>query len=207
MTDGQPHPLARAVRPLPRRPDDRARHDDRERRAAVDPGGPRLHGDLARLGRERLPAHLRRLPAARRPARRPLRPPAAVPDRASRSSRSPRSPAASSTSQGLLVAARAVQGLGGAVVSAVALSLIMTLFTEPAERAKAMGVFGFVAVRRRHDRRARSAACSPTRSTGTGSSSSTSRSASPSCALSLRLLPAARGAGRDGRLDVAGAIT
>ena len=37
-----------------------------------------------------------------------------------------------------------MQGLGGAVVSAVALSLIMTLFTEPAERAKAMGVFGFV---------------------------------------------------------------
>ena len=49
-----------------------------------------------------------------------------------------------STTQGLLVAARAVQGLGGAVVSAVALSLIMALFTEPAERAKAMGVFGFV---------------------------------------------------------------
>jgi EmrB/QacA subfamily drug resistance transporter len=49
-----------------------------------------------------------------------------------------------STTQGMLVGARAVQGLGGAVVSAVALSLIMTLFTEPAERAKAMGVFGFV---------------------------------------------------------------
>jgi EmrB/QacA subfamily drug resistance transporter len=48
------------------------------------------------------------------------------------------------TSQEFLVGARAVQGLGGAVVSAVALSLIMTLFTEPAERAKAMGVFGFV---------------------------------------------------------------
>jgi EmrB/QacA subfamily drug resistance transporter len=47
-------------------------------------------------------------------------------------------------SQGTLVVARAVQGLGGAVVSAVALSLIMTLFVEPAERAKAMGVFGFV---------------------------------------------------------------
>src|SRR6476619_740976 len=43
-------------------------------------------------------------------------------------------------SQGFLVGARAVQGLGGAVVSAVALSLIMTLFTEPADRAKAMGV-------------------------------------------------------------------
>src|SRR5512132_3192937 len=49
-----------------------------------------------------------------------------------------------STSQGMLVTARAVQGLGGAVVSAVALSLIMTLFTETAERTKAMGVFGFV---------------------------------------------------------------
>jgi EmrB/QacA subfamily drug resistance transporter len=50
-----------------------------------------------------------------------------------------------STTQGMLIAARAVQGLGGAVASAVALSLMMTLFTEPAERAKAMGVFGFVA--------------------------------------------------------------
>ena len=49
------------------------------------------------------------------------------------------------TSQAMLVGARAVQGLGGAVVSAVALSLIVTLFTEPSERAKAMGVFGFVA--------------------------------------------------------------
>jgi EmrB/QacA subfamily drug resistance transporter len=49
------------------------------------------------------------------------------------------------TSQAMLVGARAVQGIGGAVVSAVALSLIVTLFTEPAERAKAMGVFGFVA--------------------------------------------------------------
>src|SRR3954470_22076909 len=36
-----------------------------------------------------------------------------------------------STTQGLLVAARAIQGLGGAVVSAVALSLIMVLFTQP----------------------------------------------------------------------------
>src|SRR5438105_6198296 len=42
-----------------------------------------------------------------------------------------------STTQGLLVAARAVQGLGGAVASAVALSLMMTLFTAPAHRANA----------------------------------------------------------------------
>src|SRR3954453_1181638 len=48
------------------------------------------------------------------------------------------------TTQGVLVAARAVQGVGGAVVSAVALSLMMTLFTDAAERAKAMGIFGFV---------------------------------------------------------------
>ena len=47
-------------------------------------------------------------------------------------------------SQALLIVARAVQGLGGAVVSAVSLSLIMNLFTEPQERAKAMGIYGFV---------------------------------------------------------------
>jgi EmrB/QacA subfamily drug resistance transporter len=48
------------------------------------------------------------------------------------------------SSQEMLVAARAVQGIGGAVVSAVAFSLLMTIFTEAADRAKAMGVFGFV---------------------------------------------------------------
>uniref|UniRef100_C6BL00 Drug resistance transporter, EmrB/QacA subfamily n=2 Tax=Ralstonia pickettii TaxID=329 RepID=C6BL00_RALP1 len=46
--------------------------------------------------------------------------------------------------QGLLITARAVQGLGGAVVSAVSLSLIMNLFTSPSDRAKAMGIYGFV---------------------------------------------------------------
>src|SRR2546421_4129600 len=49
-----------------------------------------------------------------------------------------------SSSQTILIAARAAQGLGGAVVSAAGLSLMMSLFTEPAERAEAMGVFGFV---------------------------------------------------------------
>ncbi|MBX4191086.1 DHA2 family efflux MFS transporter permease subunit [Candidatus Saccharibacteria bacterium] len=48
-------------------------------------------------------------------------------------------------SQVPLIASRAIQGLGGAIASAVGLSLMMDLFTEPAERAKAMGVFGFVA--------------------------------------------------------------
>jgi len=49
------------------------------------------------------------------------------------------------TSQAMLVSARAIQGVGGAVASAVSLSLMMNLFTEAGERAKAMGVFGFVA--------------------------------------------------------------
>ncbi len=49
------------------------------------------------------------------------------------------------TSQEFLVVARSVQGVGGAVASAVSLSLMVNLFTDPGERAKAMGIFGFVA--------------------------------------------------------------
>src|SRR5256885_4564892 len=48
-------------------------------------------------------------------------------------------------SQVMLIGSRALQGFGAAIVSAVALSLIVTLFTEPTERAKAIGVFGFAA--------------------------------------------------------------
>ena len=47
--------------------------------------------------------------------------------------------------QTVLIIARALQGFGGAIVSAVAFSLIITIFTEPSERARAMGLFGFVA--------------------------------------------------------------
>jgi EmrB/QacA subfamily drug resistance transporter len=111
-----------------------------------------------------------------------------------------------STTQGLLVAARAIQGLGGAVVSAVALSLIMNLFTEPAERAKAMGVFGFVMA-------------------GGGSIGVLLGGVLTDLlswhwiflvnvpigavvyALCLKLLPAERGTSAGGRLDVAGAVT
>jgi EmrB/QacA subfamily drug resistance transporter len=110
------------------------------------------------------------------------------------------------TSQGFLVAARAVQGVGGAIASAVALSLMMTLFTEPAERAKAMGVFGFVAA-------------------GGGSIGVLLGGVLTDsldwhwiflvnvpigvlvCALSLRLVPASDGSAAAGRLDVAGAVT
>ena len=48
------------------------------------------------------------------------------------------------TSQTTLIWARAVQGLGGAVVDAVALALIMNMFTDPGERAKVMGVCGLI---------------------------------------------------------------
>jgi EmrB/QacA subfamily drug resistance transporter len=110
------------------------------------------------------------------------------------------------TTQGLLVGARAVQGLGGAVVSAVALSLIVTLFTEPAERAKAMGVFGFVA------------AGGGTIGVLLGGILTDTLSwhwiflvnvpiGAAVFALSRLVLPGGRGQAPAGRLDVAGAVT
>ena len=48
-------------------------------------------------------------------------------------------------SQGMLVGARLVQGAGGALTSSVILGIIITMFTEPREQAKAIGVFSFVA--------------------------------------------------------------
>src|SRR2546421_7153093 len=110
------------------------------------------------------------------------------------------------TTQAMLVAARAVQGVGGAVASAVSLSLTMTLFTEPGDRAKAMGIFGFVAA-------------------GGGSIGVLLGGVLTAAldwhwiflvnlpigvlvvALALRLLPAARAESAQRRLDVAGAVT
>jgi EmrB/QacA subfamily drug resistance transporter len=48
-------------------------------------------------------------------------------------------------SQGVLIAARFVQGAGGALASAVVLGMIVMMFPEPREQAKAIGVYGFVA--------------------------------------------------------------
>jgi EmrB/QacA subfamily drug resistance transporter len=48
-------------------------------------------------------------------------------------------------SQGWLVAARFVQGTGGAMTSAVILGVIVTMFPERREQAKALGIYGFVA--------------------------------------------------------------
>src|ERR671932_1704339 len=46
-------------------------------------------------------------------------------------------------SQAMLVAARFVQGVGGALTSAVVLGMIVTLFPEPREQARAIGVYAF----------------------------------------------------------------
>jgi EmrB/QacA subfamily drug resistance transporter len=109
-------------------------------------------------------------------------------------------------SQEFLIAARAVQGLGGAIVSVVALSLTMIMFTDQAERAKAMGIFGFVL-------------------SGGGTAGVLLGGVltdlfswhwiflvnipvgAAVVALSLILLPGERGPGEGGRLDLAGAVT
>jgi len=47
--------------------------------------------------------------------------------------------------QGMLIGARFVQGVGGALSSAVVLGMIVKMFPEPRDQAKAIGVYGFVA--------------------------------------------------------------
>src|ERR1700733_4677041 len=48
-------------------------------------------------------------------------------------------------SEATLIAARFVQGVGGALTAAVILGMIVTMFPEPGEQAKAIGVYSFVA--------------------------------------------------------------
>jgi EmrB/QacA subfamily drug resistance transporter len=52
---------------------------------------------------------------------------------------------AASQNQEMLIGARFIQGLGGALASAVILGMIVTMFPEPGAQAKAIGVYGFVA--------------------------------------------------------------
>ncbi len=109
-------------------------------------------------------------------------------------------------SQPMLVVARAIQGLGGAVVDAVSLSLIMDLFTETRDRTRAMGVYGFV--------------CSAGGSLGALLGGFLVNAFDwhwiflvniplgvGVIALSLRLLPAARSTDAERHLDVGGAVT
>ena len=48
-------------------------------------------------------------------------------------------------SQETLIVARFLQGVGGALTSAVILGMIVTMYSEPREQAKAIGVYSFVA--------------------------------------------------------------
>jgi EmrB/QacA subfamily drug resistance transporter len=50
-----------------------------------------------------------------------------------------------SLGQEMLVAARFIQGVGGALTSAVILGMVVTMFSEPRERARAIGIYSFVA--------------------------------------------------------------
>lgn len=50
-----------------------------------------------------------------------------------------------SISPEMLVAARFIQGVGGAMTSAVILGMVVTMFSEPRERARAIGIYSFVA--------------------------------------------------------------
>ena len=50
-----------------------------------------------------------------------------------------------SQTEGMLIVARFVQGVGGALAAAVVLGMIVTMFPNPREQAKAIGVYGFVA--------------------------------------------------------------
>lgn len=50
-----------------------------------------------------------------------------------------------SINQEMLVAARFIQGVGGAMTSAVILGMVVTMFSEPRERARAIGIYSFVA--------------------------------------------------------------
>src|ERR1700737_3674033 len=50
-----------------------------------------------------------------------------------------------SQSQAVLIAARFAQGIGGALTSAVILGMVVTMFPEPGEQGRAIGVYSFVA--------------------------------------------------------------
>ena len=118
---------------------------DRQRRAALDPGRPRLLRHRPAVGRQRLHADLRRLPHARRPRLRPLRPPRGLPRRHRAVRRSPRCSAPLADSQALLLGARALQGIGGATISPAGLAIIASSFAEGSERNRALGVWGAMA--------------------------------------------------------------
>ena len=109
--------------------------------------------DQPAMGGDRVRAHVRRLPAARRPGRGSARPPPDPDGRARPCSPPRRWRARSRPATAFLIGARAVQGLGAAIMLPAALSIVMNMFEEGAERNKALGIWGGLGAARR-DRRA-----------------------------------------------------
>ena len=122
----------------------RARQHDREPRAALDPAGPRIVAVRPAVGDRRLHARAREPAHAGRVDRRPDRPPAHLPGRARRSSALGSLLCSLAPSTGWLIAFRALQAVGGSMLNPVAMSIITNVFTDRAERAKAIGVWGGV---------------------------------------------------------------
>ena len=133
-----------AADPVHRFPVDRRRHDDRQHCAAIDPAGPRLLAIwlawvvnaylIAFGGLLLLAGRLGDLVGRKRVFLMGL----GIFTGASVL-------CGLSFAQPILIAARFIQGIGGAVSSAVILAMLVTLFPEARERAKAFGIFSFVA--------------------------------------------------------------
>ena len=128
---------------------DDPRRGDRERRAAVDPGGSRLLAGGPAVGGHRLHDPLRRCASARRAARRPARVGGVC------SSRAWSVFTAASLFNGLawndmsLIVGRAIQGLGAALLVPAALSVLVTIFPEGRERNRALGIWAAATAGRR----------------------------------------------------------
>ena len=162
---------------------------------------PRRVDPAARVDGQRLHPDLRRAAPDRRGARRPLRPPADVHRRHRALHRSPRPAPRSPRASDPLIAARAVQGAGAAIVTPLTLTLLADGLPGRPARHGARRLVGH----QRHRGRARPARRRRRRrggSPGTGSSGSTSRSAWSSCRWPALRLAESRGPTRT--LDLPG---
>ena len=171
--------LADPRRPRHRPADGRARRDHREHRAALRPAGAAASPTRPAVGGHRLRARLRQPAAARRPDRRPVRPQADVRRRPGRLRRSPPRSAAPPQSFGMLVAARALQGVFGALLAPAALSLLTTTFTDPQGARQGVRHLRRDRRRRRRDRPDARRRADRVPRPGAGASTSTSPSRSP----------------------------
>ena len=170
--------------------------------------GPRLLGRRPAVGGQRLHADLRGLPAARRPRGRPARPPARLRGRAAAVRGSPRWPAACRPARAMLIVARAVQGLGGAVVAPATLAIITTTFAEGYERNRALGYWGAMGAVGGVDGRAARRRADPAAGLAVDPLHQRADRASSASSARMRFIPeSTRAAAGERHFDVAGALT